>query len=180
MTLLENIKTRVSQKTYNDLEVEDKLIETLLDDSVYAPNHKMREPWRFIIIKGEAKEVLRNKFYKELSEVDKEEIDKKLTKLFSAPVLIAFIMPLSDDYDDEIEDIQANSMLVQNFLLLANDNGLSTHVKTPKFIQTDLFKSVLDLNSREIITCLVMLGYGDQKSRAKRRTRASSLTTYFR
>jgi nitroreductase len=89
-------------------------------------------------------------------------------------------MPISLDYDDEIEDIQANSMLVQNFLLLANEKGLSTHVKTPLFIKTDLFKDVLDIEENELVTCLVMVGYADQPNAPKRRTPAKELIRYYK
>jgi nitroreductase len=89
-------------------------------------------------------------------------------------------MPLSLDYDDEIEDLQANAMLIQNFLLLANEKGLSTQIKTPLFIKTDLFKSILDVKPREIITALVMVGYADKNNAAKRRTPAAELLSYYK
>lgn len=179
MNISELIKTRVSQKTYLPKKVEDALIEELLDVSVYAPNHKMREPWRFIIIKDENRNVFKNRYLDQLPKDQVEAVEKKLDKIFSAPTVIAFIMPLTLDYDDEIEDLQANAMLVENFLLLANERGLATHVKTPLLIKTDLFKSVLNLESREIVSCLVMIGYADKKNVAKRRTPAKELTSYY-
>ncbi len=179
MMLHDLIKTRVSQKTYLDKKVDLKEIEEMLDISVFAPNHKMREPWRFIIVEGKQKEVLTNRYLSNLADDQKDDAKKKLNKIMVAPCIIAFVMPLSLDYDDEIEDIQANAMAMQNFLILANEKGLSTHVKTPLFIKTDLFKEVLKLNENEIITALVMVGYADQKNSAKRRTPAKDLMTYY-
>lgn len=180
MTLENLIKTRVSQKTYTDQIVDHTLIENLLDVSVFAANHKMREPWRFIIIEGDQKEVFKDRYVELLSKDFAEEVSKKLDKMFKAPMLIAFIMPLTQEYDDEIEDLQANAMLMQNFMLLANEKGLSTHVKTPLFIKTDLFKSILKLKPRELVSAIVMVGYADQRNVAKRRTSAIDLLTYYK
>jgi nitroreductase len=180
MSLSDLIKTRVSQKSYLEKKVDLEMLEELLDVSVFAPNHKMREPWNFVIIEGEQKELLKNRYLEKLPEDQKEDASKKLNKIFVAPVVIAFVMPLSLDYDDEIEDLQANAMLVQNFLLLANEKGLSTHVKTPLFIKTDLFKDVLDIEENELVTCLVMVGYADQRNNPKRRTPAKELIRYYK
>lgn len=179
MTLENIIKTRVSQSTFKDTEVKRELVEKLLDISCYAPNHKMREPWRFIILDGKQKEVFKQRYIEELPKAEAEVVSKKISRLLHAPMIVAFIMPLTLDYDDEIEDLQANAMLVQNFLLLANEQGLSTHVKTPMRMKTDLFKSVLKLEAREIISCIVMVGYKDKETAAKRRTPAAELITYY-
>ena len=168
MMLYDLIKTRVSQKTYLDKKPDLKELEEILDVSVFSPNHKMREPWRFIIIDGDQKEVLKARYLKALPKDQKEDVEKKLNKILAAPTIIAFVMPLSLDYDDEIEDIQANAMAMQNFLILANEKGLSTHVKTPLFIKTDLFKDILNLRENEIVNALVMVGYADQKNAPKK------------
>lgn len=170
----------LSQKTYLDKKVDLTEIEEILDVSVFAPNHKMREPWRFIIIEGNQKDILKERYLKELPEDQKEDVTKKLDKILVAPAIIAFVMPLSLDYDDEIEDIQANAMAMQNFLILANEKGLSTHVKTPLFIKTDLFKDVLKLQENEIVTALVMVGYADQRNAPKRRTPVTDLITLYK
>ncbi len=180
MNMTEIIKTRVSQKSYLDKKVDHALIEELLDVSVFAPNHKMREPWRFIVIDDQNKDLFKKRYTKQLLEDQIEEAEKKLDKIFLAPTVIAFIMPLSPDFDDEIEDLQANAMLVQNFMLLANEQGLATHVKTPLFIKTDLFKSILNLEAKEIVSCLVMVGYADKNTAAKRRTPAKELLSYYK
>jgi nitroreductase len=179
MELANLIKSRVSQKTYLDQEVKRSLIEELLEISIFVPNHKMREPWRFIIIDGKQKEVLKQRYLEELSKDQVEDIENKLDKILKAPTIIAVLMPLALDYDDEIEDIQANSMLIQNFLLLATEKGLSTHLKTPLFIKTDAFKSVLGVKPREIVSALVMVGYADKNNAAKRRTPAAELFSYY-
>ena len=126
-------------------------------------------------IDGIQKEVFKTRYLEQLPKDQAEDVEKQLDKILKAPTIIAFLMPLSLDYDDEIEDLQANAMLIQNFLLLAQEKGLSTHLKTPLFIKTDLFKSMLNVKPREIVSALVMVGYADKNNAAKRRTPAAEL-----
>ena len=179
MDLKNVIENRVSQKSYKDQKVERQKIEELLDIAVFAPNHKMRQPWRFIII-DDQKKALKSRFLKKVKPDQEEKIALAFEKMYKAPMVIAFIAPTSLDFDQEIEDIQANAMLIQNFLLLAENEGISTHVKTPAFIKTDRFKEILGVHENEIVTALVMVGYADDKNKAKPRKDATALTTYYK
>lgn len=178
MNLETIIKNRVSQKSYTNQKVDRALVLKLLDTAVYAPNHKMRQPWRFIVV-DEGKDLLRTRYLETLSEEKKEKVEITFSKIYKAPMIIAFVMPTNLDFDIEIEDIQANATVIQNFLLLALEAGLSTHWKTPLFIKTDSFKEVLGVAENELVTGLVMVGYADEKAKSKSRNDALGLTTYF-
>ena len=179
MNLEQIIKNRVSQKSYTNDPVSKELVLKLLDTAVYAPNHKMRQPWRFIFIEGEGKESLRSRYLKKLSGETLEKVSVAFEKMYQAPLLIAFVMPTSLDYDVEFEDIQANSSVVQNFLLLAEEQGLSTHWKTPGFIKSDAFKEILGLAENELVAGIIMVGYADVKAKPKPRKTAEELTTIY-
>lgn len=179
MNLEQLIKNRVSQKTYLDLEVNQEEVMRLLDVAVYAPNHKMRQPWRFIMINGLAKDQLKERYLSVLQTEEKEKVSVVFDKLTKAPLLIACVMKTSIDFDVEIEDIQANAAMIMNFMLLAEDNKLATHWKTPSFIKSDKFKEVLGLSENELVTGLVMVGYADVKAKPKPRQSAQELTTFY-
>ncbi len=179
MNLETIIKNRVSQKTYNDQSVDRDLVLDLLDTAVYAPNHKMRQPWRFILI-DEGKEKLRETYLNMLKGEDKEKVEVAFSKIYKAPLIIAFIMPTNLDFDIEFEDIQANSSVVQNFMLLAEEVGLSTHWKTPLFIKTDRFKEVLGVQEKELVAGLIMVGYADMKGKSKPRTPSRELAEFYK
>ncbi|MEY8744989.1 nitroreductase family protein [Bacillales bacterium AN1005] len=52
--VIEAIKNRRTVKKFKkDAVPTDKIIE-LLDAAVWAPNHKLREPWRFLLFTGDA------------------------------------------------------------------------------------------------------------------------------
>src|SRR5438552_17034844 len=54
MMLPELIRTRRSISTFLDKPIPDGLIEGLLEIAVWAPNHHLTEPWRFILLTGDA------------------------------------------------------------------------------------------------------------------------------
>ena len=179
MSLETIIKNRVSQKSYTDQLVDRHLVLSLLDVAVYAPNHKMRQPWRFVFI-DEGKNALRDRYLNLLENEEKDKVSIAFDKMYKAPLLIAFIMPMSLDFDVEFEDIQANASVVQNFLLLAEEKGLSTHWKTPGFIKSDRFKEVLGIAQNEIVAGLIMVGYADEKAKTKPRKGAEELSSFYK
>jgi len=180
MNLSALIKKRVSVNKFNEKEVDVELIKKLLDDAVYAPNHKMREPWRFVLIEGEGRKKFVSEYINQLSEIQKEESKQMLSKVFSAPLIVTFIMPVNKDYRDELEDLQAVAALIQNYLLLATEANLSTSWKTPKYIESEIFKEVIGCMPNEIVVGLIMTGYTDMDVQAKPRKRAETLVTVYK
>jgi nitroreductase len=179
MLLKDIIKNRVSTNKFTNNKVDSNLIIELLDYAVYAPNHKMREPWRFIILEGDGKLKFIDRYINEMNIEQKEESKKTIEKVFQAPMVVAFVMPKNVDYSDELEDLQAISTVIQNFLLLLEDQGIGSFWKTPKYIETDLFKEVLGLDTNEIVAGLIMVGYTDSKNQPKPRKKAKSITTIY-
>ena len=180
MSVKELIKRRVTITKFNHLPVDSNLIIDLLDDAVYAPNHKMREPWRFIIVENDNKEELIARYITKIRNDQKSEMIDLMAKVFSAPMVLAVITPIGNDIRDELEDMQAGAAMIQNFLLLATENGLATAWKTPKYIESDLFKDVLGIRVDEIVLALIMIGYSDSEGKPKVRKKASSLTTFYK
>ncbi|MFA6801703.1 MAG: nitroreductase [Acholeplasmataceae bacterium] len=170
MKIEELIKNRVSQKQYNDKDVDIEMIKKMLNIAVYAPNHKMREPWGFVLLNQNGKLVFKKRYEESLKPEVKELVDKTLEKIYKAPLILIVTMYKNKDIDEEIEDIQANAAMIQNFMLLSEDCGLSTHWKTPDFMKTDKFKDALGLEIDEIVTGILMVGYTDDKNKPKNRT----------
>ncbi|HCB66982.1 MAG: hypothetical protein A2084_00105 [Tenericutes bacterium GWC2_39_45] len=180
MKLSDLIKKRVSVNKFNEKEVDVELVKKLLDDAVYAPNHKMREPWRFVLLEGEGKKKFVSEYVSQVGNLQKEETKQSLSKVFSAPLIVAFIMPVNKDYRDELEDLQAVAALIQNYLLLATEANLSTSWKTPKYIESEVFKEVIGCMPNEIVVGLIMTGYTDLDVQLKQRKRAETLVTVYK
>jgi nitroreductase len=180
MSVKEIIRKRVSQSNFSDQKIDLDVLTRLLDDSVHAPNHKMRQPWRFIILEGDGKENFRTKYLNELNDETKNLFEMKLNKVFSAPVIVAFLMKKNDNIHDDLEDMQAVAALIQNFLLMLTELNIGSHWKTPPYIETDTFKDILGVDTNEIIVALVMVGYPGKETPPKPRKSANSLTTFYR
>ncbi len=179
MSIKSTLKSRVSTTKFNGDKVEPNTIIDLLDFAVYAPNHKMREPWRFIILEGEGKKTLVSRYVSSFKEIDQNEQLAMLNKVFQAPLVLAIVMPKNPDYRDELEDLQACAALIENFLLLLTEEGLSGAWKTPKYIESDRFKDILGVTSQEIVVGLVMVGFPEQTLTPKKRKSAYELTTIY-
>ncbi len=178
MKLNEIIKNRVSVKKYLNEKIDTSMILELLDDAVYAPNHKMREPWRFILIDQERKNVLKQAWINQSGTIEPQ-VEKKFDNVFSAPMVITFVMKLNQNYNDEIEDLQAVAALIQNFMLLAYERGLGTAWKTPGFIELDGFKEALGIQTDEIIADLVMVGKPEKFPEPKPRIPAKDKVSIY-
>lgn len=53
MSIAKTIRERRSIRTFNRNPVPRELVIQLLNDAVWAPNHGLREPWRFIYVDSE-------------------------------------------------------------------------------------------------------------------------------
>lgn len=179
MPLKDLIIQRRSYNQFTDEQIQPDEMISLLNVAVYAPNHKMREPWRFILLFEEGKEVFLNRYIHALSEAEREIQKKTLEKVFLAPMLVAFVMPHQPDMRDELEDLQANAALIQNFLLLLEEAGYAGFWKTPAYIESDTFKDILGLTTQEMIVALVMVGKPKGEPSYKPRKDASSKTTIY-
>lgn len=179
MSLKELMIQRRSSNQFTDEKISSEEIISLLNVAVYAPNHKMREPWRFILLFDEGKETFLKRYTHALSEAENETQKKTLEKVFQAPMIVAFIMPHQPDMRDEIEDLQANAALIQNFLLLLEEADYTGFWKTPSYIESDTFKDILGLTTQEMIVALVMVGKPKDKLNFRPRKDASSKTTIY-
>ncbi|WP_139488606.1 nitroreductase family protein [Brevibacillus dissolubilis] len=56
MSILQSLQTRRAVRNYDGREVEEAKIHQLLEAATLAPNDRLREPWHFYVIRGEAKQ----------------------------------------------------------------------------------------------------------------------------
>ncbi|PZE20445.1 nitroreductase family protein [Paenibacillus xerothermodurans] len=56
MSVMELLQRRRAVRNLTSAEVEDEKIHALLEAAVQAPNDRLREPWHFYILRGEAKQ----------------------------------------------------------------------------------------------------------------------------
>ncbi|WP_054860373.1 nitroreductase [Gracilibacillus sp. JCM 18860] len=168
MASLKNlIKERRSISNYKENPVSKELMKDLLSIAVWVPNHKMTEPWRFVFITGESK--------KKLAEINREVAKEKAKnasgeeleqigengyqKIMNVPFIIMVINTLHPQEKLREEDYASASCLIQNFSLLAWEEGLSVFWKTGKLSFCEETAALIDLKDDERVVGLLQVGY---------------------
>lgn len=174
MTLTELIKERRSIQLYQDRPVDINQLKEMLDTAVWVPNHKMTEPWRFVIVHGESvKKVaeLNRKFSATGSsdEDRKRNGEKAYQKIMDVPVLLMVIMDENPIPKLREEDYASTSCLIQNFSLLAWEKGIGMIWKTGALtIQPD-FRELIGVKRGEKVVGMLQIGYPEKVPKARSR-----------
>lgn len=165
MDLVDTIRTRRSVGAFTEQSVDPELVLELLEIAVWVPNHRLTEPWRFALLTGEAAaryaEIRRDMALDACTledEAARRQVGDGMFKKFSdIPAFLAVIMKAHPDSEIREEDYAACCCLVQNFLLLAWERGLSTSWKT--FKRDKRLRALLALADDETVVSWLHLGY---------------------
>lgn len=153
------IRNRTTVKTgFIDKEVNQELVLSLLEDAVWAPNHKNREPWRFIFVSGERK----GDFIEAVLECQEPAKHAARRKFEEVPAFLIAVMDADPRQKVWEEDFAATSCLLQNFQLLAWEKELGVCWKTPAHIHDPKFRSAIGVKPGEKIIGVLHLGYFDK------------------
>lgn len=169
-------------------ELPEKLLEEILTNATWAPNHKMTEPWRFIVFRGkylkEYGEYMAHyykDFYAELSaEAQKEKLDYLRKYPLNSACMIGVIRIRNTKINlPEWEEIAAVASAVQNIALTCTAHKIGSYWST-KGVAID-YVAQFDLAENEKSLGLLYLGYypKDLKSSKKKRTPLSKKVIYL-
>ncbi|MBR2566692.1 MAG: nitroreductase [Paenibacillus sp.] len=167
------INRRTVKKFKQDPVPTEQIID-LLDTAVWAPNHKLREPWRFVLFNGKGRKKLA-----EAIEVEMGEDNKFSANVLQVPAILLVV--LDEDPRQAIwdEDFAATSALVQNFMLAAWSEQVGTFWVTKPFLYAPKFRNALGIEGGEKIIGMIYIGYPDVIPSAKERTPAKDKLTLF-
>jgi nitroreductase len=122
---------------YSDREIDKEIIEQLLHNAHWAPSHNGTEPWRFVVISGDARKSLSD-FKADWYKANTPEAsfnEGKYNKTKAYPLRAACVIALGMVKDPngkipEIEDIEAVACAVQNMHLTATAYGIGAYWNT--------------------------------------------------
>ena len=162
-------------------------VEAILDAGTWAPCHHATEPWRFVVVAGEAREALGDvmaqaKVERRLREGEpvEGEYERAKAKALRAPVIIAAgVEPSANPKVVEIEEIEAGAAAVQNMLLAAHALGLATIWRTGDPAYDPAVKAFLGLSPAAHIIGFVYLGYPDAAPIREPHTPAAMKSTWL-
>jgi nitroreductase len=187
MDAYDAIARRVSTRAFLDRPVPRDAIARLLDAAVRAPNHKLTEPWRFVVLSGASRDR-----YADIRRVHREgrfadptapdaarAIEKTWREARETPAVVVVLCALSDDAVRREEDLASTWMAVQNLLTAATADGLGTYVRTGGILDEPALREILEAPPGFRVVAVVSVGYPAVEEAPRRRTPAAEKTRWL-
>ncbi|HEY4099628.1 MAG TPA: nitroreductase [Gemmatimonadales bacterium] len=185
MDIWSAITARRSIKAFADRPVDREAIEQLLAAAVHAPNHRLTQPWRFLVLGPAARrafgEVLGARKAKKIEDpaAAQATIEKVAAAEAAIPVTIAVSVVVDANPEVREEDYAATMMAVQNILLAAHDLGLGTHLRSGAVMDDPRTRAALAIPDGERVVVMIWVGYAASVPEAKPRKGAAELTRWL-
>ncbi|QNK57772.1 nitroreductase [Paenibacillus sp. PAMC21692] len=183
MELTEVMKQRRSVHKFQDRPVPVELVAELLETSVWAPNHKLTQPWRFVIVQGEGRKKLAEVSRTVHERREKDPVKSKTlgefgyNKLMAVPLFLAVVMREDTQLAVREEDYAATCCVIHNFGLLAWEQGIGVVWETYGLIHQPDFRAALGVQPGEKIVGSLHVGYPAAIPPAQARIPAAQLLT---
>ncbi|MDA4113158.1 MAG: nitroreductase [Thaumarchaeota archaeon] len=160
-------------------------IDAIIEAAMWAPNHHMTEPWRFVVVSGQGRRRLGEALAAaSLSGPGErpvpERVEIERSKPLAAPVIVALIS--SPQVGEKIvpqEELIAAGAALQNMLLAAHSLGLGSFVRTGLLAYSDEVRHLFGINEREVLVGMVYLGYVAGPVTPGRRSPAEGKVTWM-
>lgn len=162
-------------------ELAQEVLEEILTNGLWAPTHKMTEPWHFIILeKGEL-----DKFGEYMSNFYKDQYPEEYLSFSSYPKKAAYIIVIMMERNEhknipEWEEVAAVSCAVQNMWLSCESYKLAAYWDTS--VASISYGSTLKTKENQQCLGFFYIGYPDPSKTTGRRRRKSleKKTTWLR
>jgi nitroreductase len=186
VTVQEAITSRRSVPKLRPDPVPRDVIEQMLEAAVWAPNHRLTEPWRFYVLQGDAKQrfaaIRRRHRAATFPDPGAPEAHKALDRVYqdtvSTPALIAVTSHVTADMVQREEDFAATFMAIQNLMLSGVELGIGTYLRTGAILDDPELRELLSVEDDRRILGVVYVGY-PQELPKKRRTPAPERTVWL-
>jgi nitroreductase len=132
----------------------------LLEAAIRAPNHHLTQPWRFVVLTGDALDELGDAWAAGDERAGRDP-NVGRQKAHRAPVVIAVIGKPNPKNPKviEVEEHHAVGAALQNMLLAAHALGLGAMLRTGVITGYDEVRALLGLNDTEYIAGFVYVGH---------------------
>lgn len=125
-------------KDYTTARVDDSIIRQMLENANWAPNHKMTEPWRFVVFTGEGLKKLatfQGECYRKVTTGDGSYKEERFQNLITKPMESSHIIAIGMKRDEkksvpEWEELGAVFCAVENMYLTATAYNVGCYLST--------------------------------------------------
>lgn len=194
--MFDAIKKRRSIRKYKKTPVPKTMIETILQAAILAPSSKNRQPWRFTVVSGKAKEGVLLAMKHGLEREKQNPLlpdsapylsgaEQTLCIMEQAPVLIFIINPLGTDprrtlnTEERVYEIcnaQSVGAAVENMCLTATELGLGSLWICDTFFAYPELCSRLEVKGS--LAAALAVGYANESPKARPRLSAEAVTIW--
>src|SRR5688572_2734584 len=155
--------------------IDDAIIQEMLENANWAPNHGLTEPWRFVVFSGEGLKKLgqfQANLYRELtSSADFKQ--PKMDKLQQRPLLASHVIAIGmkrqlNGKIPEVEEIAATACAAQNLMLTAAAHNVSAYWTTGGVTYENEAKAFFGLEDADRLLGFLYIGYPEKWTEGKR------------
>jgi nitroreductase len=143
---------------------DEEQLTLILEAASAAPDHGQILPWRFILVKADARPLLAQAFAQSLLERDPEalpaQVEQAREKAFRAPLLLFVVVDgrRGDINVDLHERIISAGCAIQNMLLMATALGFGSALTTGKALQSQAMRQLFSLQAADHALCFINVG----------------------
>ena len=187
MDAIDAIQRRTSVRRFRPDPVPRESIERLLECAVRAPNHKLTEPWRFVVLTGEARARVadiraRHRLKRWADPASPEAVggaEKVRQEALETPAFIAVMTATSPDDNTREEDYAATMMAIGNLMIAAEAMGLGTYLRTGGMLREPALAELVGLPEGFRVVGVLSLCYPAEQAGPKRRRPAAEVTRWL-
>lgn len=151
---------------FSDRKIHREILEQILNNAIWAPNHGMTQPWRFKVFIGEGIikfAQFQANHYKEKNhneDFDQEKYDKFLNRPQLAQAIIAICLDRQESGKiPMLEEAEAVACAVQNMYLTCTAYGIGAYWGSGGATYSDEMKLFLGIQSKDSCLGFLYLGY---------------------
>ena len=182
--VLEAMLTRCSvpARLLNEPAPTDAELDAILETAMRAPDHASLKPWRFLVIRGDARQRLGEIFAEALCRrdplADGPAREKELGRPLRSPLIVAVCAVVVEDNPKVpvVEQIVTCGAAAQNMLNAAHAMGYAAIMLTGRNARDPYVKASLGLEEKDEIVGFLYFGTPDADIRPKKRPAASDYT----
>lgn len=186
MKATELVKSRRSIKEWEPLGVSRETIEALLEAAAHAPNHHLSQPWRFIVVTGQAKDRLaaargraKASGFKDPGSPEAQSAGERArAEMAEAAAAIVVTCGQVEDPIRAREDLCATAAAAENFCIAACGEGLGTFWTTGPLAGSPELRPMLEIPEDETIVAILLLGYPASVPPVRRRKPVAEVTRW--
>lgn len=184
MDAFECILSRRTHKQFTGEPISRDQLEKLIELAIWAPNHRLTEPWRFFVVEHDGVPALTQAVLNSIGEDEHPKLLKKkavfarrLPKL--GGFIAVFRTPVLDDPKTDLEDHAACACSVQNILLGAEAMGIGSFWSSGRVFRRPPVRAFLGVPDDLVPVASIWLGFPERSAHSKR-VPASELTTWVK